>query len=121
MRPLKVITLDEALDKLPEPTFVQVDGLNLQFTDGQLLWWRENKELDKEGNLVMSNILVEDQFLLWDMNTKDLVFRVRYMILDRNAHTITMKQQMVRTDHLRAYDLIMEPPFIAQESTDSRN
>jgi len=107
---------------LEERDFVPIEGLNLQFTDGTMLWWRNDRPMNQEKTLFMSDIYLETKFFQWDeLSVCDIVFAVRYTATDTKTRQILMREQRVRTKDLRAYDLIIEGPFSAPSESDSRN
>ncbi len=104
-------------------TFVYVEGLNLQFQDLQILWWRNGKPIDKEDTIIMSDVHVETSLFdgTWGADNPDIVIAVRYNVRDGNTKEMQMREQKVRTQNLRMYDVIIDGPHPCPEVSTSRN
>ena len=106
----------------PEREFVPIQGLNLQFKDGTMLWWRNDRPMNQEKTLLMSDVFLDTKFFEWDkLSTYDIVFAVRYTATDTEKRQILLREQRVRTQDLRAYDLIIKGPYPSPEVSDLRN
>lgn len=124
MKDMTIIPLDDVLINREEIIYTSVAGLNIQFFDGQMFWWRHDKPVDKEETIFMSDIYVDIRLFEWDIakpSRSDIVISVRYLLTNNNDRTIAPHEQMVRLKDARMIDFLTTTPYQCPQVSNSRN
>lgn len=124
MKDMTIIPLDDVLVNREERIFTRVAGLNVQFFDGQLFWWRHDKPVDKEETIFMTDVYVDTRIFEWDVaepSKSDIVISVRYLLTNNNDRTIAPHEQMVRLKDARMIDFLTSDVYTSPQVSKSRN